>query len=209
MKRLLIIISIILLFATGAIAVVAFVVARPNSQTNAVQSSGQQPLVTSDNNDVEQNRQAQQSTQTAIISPIEIPRLETLTQEEQQKRQLEEMVASFVERFGTYSNQNTVSRLESLKIFMSDRFYAWAVQNMAKAFPSSEAEDLYYGITTQVLKVETTRLDESAGEAEFMVQAQRNESRGVATNSRLYPQQAIVNMYKNTGLWLIGAVYWQ
>lgn len=130
-----------------------------------------------------------------------------LTEEEKAERELERFVANFVERFGTYSNQNEFSHLESLKMFTSDQFYIWARQNTQSSDAGISDPALYYGISTKALDV--SLLSEDSSLRTYNISTQRQESRGSDSNSRLFSQDAEVELIRKDSVWLINGVFWQ
>jgi hypothetical protein len=131
----------------------------------------------------------------------------TLTAEEKAAREIERFVAGFVERFGTFSNQNEFSHLESLKMFTSDQFYLWARQNTQSSDAGIADSALYYGISTKALDVLLVSNDGAT--RVYSISTQRQESRGTDVNSRIFPQHAEVELVFSNNLWLVNGVFWQ
>lgn len=122
---------------------------------------------------------------------------------------LKRLAASFVERYGSYSNQSGYANIRDLEIFMSQAMKLWARNYMEQYGSQGRQTDIYYGITTKAVVVDTKQFDDYAGQAEFTVKTQRQESTGVSANVRSFQQDASAVIIKEGGVWKIERVKWE
>ncbi|MFH1326422.1 MAG: hypothetical protein ABIH48_03055 [Candidatus Falkowbacteria bacterium] len=134
-------------------------------------------------------------------APIEIQ----ATTEDDLKR----LSSSFVERYGSYSNQAGYDNIRDLKIFMSRNMQGWADDFINERIQQETDTTIYYGITTKAVVVETQNFDEYATSAKFLVKTQRKESIGDTTNARKFQQNAEVAIVKENGAWKVDKVNWK
>ena len=137
------------------------------------------------------------------VAPAPV-RKEKVTEED-----LKRLAASFVERYGSYSNQSGYANIRDLEIFMSPAMKFWARNYIEQYSSQNRQTDIYYGITTKSVVVATQQFDEDAGTAEFTVKTQRQESTGVSANARAFQQSANVVMVKEGGVWKVEKVKWE
>jgi len=122
---------------------------------------------------------------------------------------LKRIASSFVERYGTYSNQAGYSNMKDLEIFMSRSMKTWSNNYIQGLINSNSNTDIYYGITTKTVVTETNTFDKTGGKANFTVKAQRKESIGVGANTRNFQQNAKVTMIKEGEVWKVDRVVWE
>ncbi|MBU4217329.1 hypothetical protein L6270_02530 [Candidatus Parcubacteria bacterium] len=123
------------------------------------------------------------------------------------KGDVEKMAASFAERFGTYSNQAGFSNMVDLKIFMSRSMQIWADDYVSKQ--TKVNNDIYYGITTKAVVVETKNFNDELGQATVLVKTRRREATMTTANvSKVFNQDITVNVVKEDGAWKINSAYW-
>ena len=122
---------------------------------------------------------------------------------------LERIAASFVERFGSYSNQSNYSNLTDLKIYMSARMKNWVDNYVKTARAKGGVSDIYYGITTKSMAQEVKLFDDDLGKAEILVKTQRREAMGTTANASTFYQNILVNFVKEKGMWKVDNAYWQ
>lgn len=111
-----------------------------------------------------------------------------------------QLAASFIERFGTTSNQ-APSNLNELKLFMTTAMADWAAKNMQTG---TDYEN-YYGITTLAVSQEVQSETESA--VKILVHTSRTEVK--IDQSRTFDQDAVVELIKQGKRWKVDAVRWQ
>jgi len=122
---------------------------------------------------------------------------------------LKRIASSFVERYGTYSNQAGYSNIEDLEIFMSKPMKEWAGDYIKQALNNAGNTGIYYGITTKAVVTETISFSADSGEAKFNIRAQRQESIGTGSNIRKFQQDAQLVMIKEGGVWKVHRVIWE
>jgi hypothetical protein len=128
---------------------------------------------------------------------------------ENKEAELKRVAMSFAERFGSYSNQSNFENIEHLKIYMTDSMAAWADRYVEETKVKNADTSVYYGITTESLKVETILFDEAGGKAEFMVTTQRKESQGTTSDLNIFYQDIKIDMIMAEGGWLVNGAWWQ
>lgn len=119
------------------------------------------------------------------------------------------LAMSFVERYGSYSNQSDYGNLENLYPFMTDAFAdttrAFVIAERRKGADTS----IYFGVSTRAASFTVGGFDEQDGIASFTVITARQESVGVSSNVRRYTQNALVTMANVGGAWKISGLTWQ
>lgn len=123
--------------------------------------------------------------------------------------ELKKISAAFVERYGTYSNQSGYQNIKELDVFMSNRMQTWALQYIQQAERNHPNTDIYYGITTKAVVIDTLNFSDEATTASFRVQTQRVEAIGSTSNERRFQQDATVGMVKEAGIWKVDKVTWE
>ncbi|MFA5318583.1 MAG: hypothetical protein WC323_03880 [Patescibacteria group bacterium] len=167
----------------------------------------------------ESNNESRENQQTGLpetnkVQPEEIKTVEPTVQRVMPKtgvteNDLKRIASSFVERYGTYSNQAGYSNINDLEIFMSRSMKEWAGDYIKQALANSGNTGMYYGITTKVVVSEAISFKADLGRAEFRIKTQRQESIGTGSNIRKFQQDAIVKMVKEGGLWKVDRVVWE
>ena len=123
---------------------------------------------------------------------------------------LKRVAMSFAERFGSYSNQSNFENIEHLKIYMTDSMAAWADRYVEETRAKNADTSVYYGITTESLKVETILFDEANNQAEFMITTQRKESHGTTSDLNVFYQDIKIVMVRTAEeSWLVSEAWWQ
>jgi len=121
---------------------------------------------------------------------------------------LKRIASSFVERYGTYSNQAGYDNIKDLEIFMSRSMKSWASDYLEQAIANSSNTEIYYGITTKTVVVESVLFSVDLGQAQFNIKTQRQESIGTGSNIRKFQQDASIKMIKEGGVWKVDRVTW-
>lgn len=126
---------------------------------------------------------------------------------EQQTRSASSDVVSlsktFVERYGSYSNEADFANLRDVLPLMSA-----ALATTTQAFIDlTPAPERYYGVTTRVI---TVRVDEQTDtRARVTVSTQREESIGSPTNKSVRYQDIVLTYVKEEGAWKVDSATWQ
>jgi hypothetical protein len=141
--------------------------------------------------------------------PTPVVRNQVITRTQVSEDELKRVSASFVERFGSYSNQSGYQNVRELNVFMSQAMQTWAANYIAQARANAADTSIYYGITTKAVVANANSFDEAGGRASFTVQTQRRESIGSTDNERSFQQTADVTMVKEAGVWKVDSVSWE
>lgn len=127
---------------------------------------------------------------------------------EQAKRgQLAQFVSSFVEKFGSFSNQNNYQNLQELQSSMTPRMWSWVEDNLITGGES--ASGVYSGQTTKALSTKEVNYNEATGEAEFLVKCQRQETGDNLSIPRVYYQDIFIKLEMSGEEWLVEGAYWK
>ena len=119
---------------------------------------------------------------------------------------LQSMASAFAERYGSYSSQGNFSNLQDLKSLMTLKMKA-VTDNYIATQQAAAAE--YYGITTVAVSSKVISANEESGQAEVVVSAQRQESRGSTINPRVFYQELVLQLAKTDDGWKIDSAAWQ
>jgi len=112
---------------------------------------------------------------------------------------------TFVERYGSYSNEANFANLEDVLPLMSASF-----ASETQAFiESATAPEEYYGVSTRVITLDVERQDEDAGEAQVAITTQREEAVGSPQNSETKFQDIILTFIVEDGVWKVDSATWQ
>ena len=69
-------------------------------------------------------------------------------------------------------------------------------------------EQVYYGITTNVISMETLNFDADKGEAEFKLVTQRKETSGTPSETKTFNQSAVATFSQEAGTWKVEQFKW-
>lgn len=111
---------------------------------------------------------------------------------------------TFVERYGSYSNEADFSNLEDVLPLMSSSFADETQKFIDETTPSQN----HYGISTQVITVNVESEDISGGTVRVLVNTQRQESIGSPQNSTVMYQEIELNFVKEGGVWKVDSATW-
>ena len=127
--------------------------------------------------------------------------------EDKVKAELSRIATSFVERFGSYSNQSNFENVDSLRVYMTDGMEKWS-DDFVKSYRQNNPEtSIYYGITTKAISTKLAGFSDK--EAAFTITTQRKESTGTTDNSRIYYQDISLKFAKEQGVWKVNEAKWQ
>ncbi|MDO8505296.1 MAG: hypothetical protein Q7S48_01820 [bacterium] len=119
---------------------------------------------------------------------------------------IEAFTRSFVERYGSYSNQSNFENIENLYSFMTESMQDSAQAQVDQQRSKQKGTEQYAGVTTRV--VSTRIVSEAASAAELTVKTQRTESGGGLKNSRVYYQDITVSLISEGGVWKVNKAIW-
>ena len=166
---------------------------------------------------VEEENQNQQTQNENIVPPvnnqpqnnnIKIDYDSGISESDRLKSQLRKTVVAFTERYGSYSNQADFANLEDLMPFMTQ-----SLQNETSAFIRAQrlqnrSDDIYYGMTSQVLDSEIIEFAPQSGLIIFELSTQRNEMSGSTVNKRTFYQDVRIELDKEGGVWKVNKITW-
>ncbi len=135
------------------------------------------------------------------IEEVVIPKLDEATK---LKIDLQQLASNFVERYGSYSNQSNYENITDLKPFMTQ-----LMQKSADNFVAAkikEPNETYFGVFTRALSSEISSIN--SDQAIVMVNCQKQESTGSASNSKIYYQEAQISFSKENGTWKVAKIEW-
>lgn len=118
------------------------------------------------------------------------------------------IAASFVERFGTYSNQSDFSNMVDLHLFMTEKMRIWSDGYVADMKKTNH--DVYYGITTKAVTQEIRSPKDDLSKATVMVKTRRREATtSIGNVSKIFNQDATVELVKVGDEWKIDSIFWE
>lgn len=115
------------------------------------------------------------------------------------------VVRSFVERFGSYSNESDFTNIDDIAT-MSTPALQGRLLSIASEARATAGED-YYGISTYVIAMNETARDAVA--ASYMVTTQRKESVESPANTTTVYQDISISLVKDGTNWLVSDFQWQ
>ncbi len=111
---------------------------------------------------------------------------------------------TFVERYGSYSNEANFQNLKDVLPLMTDAF-AKITQN---AIDTSKLPATYYGVTTNVLVMTVEKNDDAAGVATVLLNTQRITAQGSTQNISTTYQKIRLQLLKQSGTWKVDSATW-
>lgn len=117
------------------------------------------------------------------------------------------LARSFVERFGSFSNQNHYENLKNLEIFMTDELWSWAEGVIATGENNQQAGDDYYGIVTNVVSLK--KISETDDSYSFKITCQRRETTSASNETKVFFQDINLTLVKESAnTWKVSAASW-
>lgn len=126
------------------------------------------------------------------------------TQKRQKTASINSLSKTFVERYGSYSNEAKFQNLKDVILMMAPEFAA----NTQNIIDTGKSPNEYYGITTRVITVNVEELDETAGTAIVVLNTQREESKVSVSNTSVWYQKIRVEFVKLSGVWKVVSASW-
>jgi hypothetical protein len=134
---------------------------------------------------------------------------EVRLQEEQERKSVssdvETFSKTFVERYGSYSNEARFANLRDVLPLMSESFAA----KTQRIIDEGKSPEEYYGVSTKVVSVLVVERDESLGRAQVVATTQRSESVGSPQNTTIKYQDIEINFVMESGAWKIDSANWR
>lgn len=193
-KRIFIIIGV----AAGIIAaIVLLIFVLYNKQSDLAQDTGDDtPYITSGETNTQGNGAVLPGTSGApsVSSPIYV------SDEDAEERYVRHLARTFVERFGSYSNQNGNMHIEEAKLLASRRMQSW-IDSQAITQTGE-----YEGATTQVISSDVTAYSDAS--ATVIVGVQEVIRTRTGEEQRNY-NNGRVELVREVGEWKIDALYWE
>ncbi len=115
---------------------------------------------------------------------------------------IENLARNFTDRYGSWSTDNQGQNLQELFNISTNSMRDY-LQSIDLQYNTG-----FYGATTKTLSADITDLDEAAGEAIVLVQAQRIETKSDLSQNTYY-QKAELELVKSGDRWLVNSIYWQ
>jgi len=115
---------------------------------------------------------------------------------------------SFVERFGSYSNQSDYANFADLDTFMSPSMNNWIPRYIGQLTKENPDISIYYAIETKVISNQTTQMDEDNGTAEILIKTQRQEFKNDIKNPNIFYQDIRLELEKMDNEWKVDGAYW-
>ncbi|MBI2644827.1 hypothetical protein HYW94_01460 [Candidatus Uhrbacteria bacterium] len=141
-------------------------------------------------------------------TPTQIPLQQPQEQPDEVTAKLVALTLPFVDRYGTFSNQNNFENIKDLFPYMTEdlkkKSELLIAEGASKPFPTS-----YTGVVTKALSYKVTSIDQTAGKGEFLVTTQRREYIGTPTNFKVYTQDIFVTFKKEDSVWLVDSATWK
>ncbi|MBU4315538.1 hypothetical protein KJ673_04025 [Patescibacteria group bacterium] len=111
----------------------------------------------------------------------------------------------FVERFGSFSNQNSYENVQSVMDIASSSLK----QRLTKIINDATLEDdsVYYGVSTHILSVDQVSATDSLEKIEVLTQ--REESIESPANTTVRYQTMAVTLVKEGDSWLVDDFVWE
>ena len=110
----------------------------------------------------------------------------------------------FVERFGSYSTDVDYANVTDVLPLVTDALKA-QLQDIAEAARKTAGDD-YYGVSTNVIKISTTKTTDTA--MTLTVKTQREEAIGTPGNTSVRYQDIRVEFVKVGDDWLVSSFTW-
>lgn len=115
------------------------------------------------------------------------------------------VVRTFVERFGSYSNESEFTHIEDIAT-MSTPALQGRLLSIASEARATAGEE-YYGISTYVIAMNEIARDDAA--ASYTVTTQRKESLNSPANTTTVYQDISISLVKDGTGWLVSDFQWQ
>ena len=118
---------------------------------------------------------------------------------------LQSVAKTFIERYGSFSNEAEYANLRDILPLMTSDFAA-ETQRIIEAASPSEG---FYAVTTRVITVSVDELDEDAGSARMTLTTQREEAIDGPQNISVKFQTMVLTFRKEQGEWKVASAEWR
>lgn len=123
-----------------------------------------------------------------------------------EEQEINALSKSFIERFGTFSNQNDFENINNLKPYMTNNMIRYADQLIKDIEKQDTDKSSYYGITTKALSVSIVKNE--SGKAQVKITTQRKESSEEKAEMKVYYQDAEMVLKVEEGTWKVDSLKW-
>ncbi|MEK7614946.1 MAG: hypothetical protein AAB431_01020 [Patescibacteria group bacterium] len=133
------------------------------------------------------------------------PEEQKLIEKQEDRMQSSEVTTvarTFVERYGSYSNEANFQNTKDVLPLMTDAF-ASATQQV---IDTSKPPATYYGVTTNVIVLTVEKNDDAA--ATVLLNTQRIIAQGSTQNSAVSYQKIRLELLKQSGTWKVDSATW-
>jgi len=144
------------------------------------------------------------SSQSATATTNPLP---PATPEEKKSAEAKLVALTFVERFGTFSNDSADFNVSALKPMVTDALNTWLNNTYLPQQQALYSQDKGFYRLTAIAPVADV-LEERDGFVKFEVSAQRVETKGPDSEKK-FLQNIIVELVKSNNDWLVNSAYWQ
>jgi biopolymer transport protein ExbD len=115
------------------------------------------------------------------------------------------LAKTFVERYGSYSNESDFANLEDVLVLMTEE-----LANETRAFiETARAGETHYSITTRVISMEVEEQNAEEGYAIVQVTTQREEANGSPQNVDVRYQELVLELVYVDGAWKVSRATWE
>ena len=114
--------------------------------------------------------------------------------------------SSFIERYGSFSNQSGFKSFDDLDSFMTASFRSF-VEVYRSDLEAQHGFDEYYGIETKVISSSIQRSTDTT--STVLLKTQRQEFTDAFAAPRVYYQDVRLELIRSGAEWLVQGVYWQ
>lgn len=140
-----------------------------------------------------------------IVSPYTLTQLQQEKEERAQSSSITTLAKTFVERYGSYSNEANYQNIRDVLPLMTSTFAEATEKELAtKTIPKG-----FYGMTTHSISVKIVTQDEETGTANVLVSTQRIEENGSAQNQLIKYQEIELSFMKEAGVWKVDSATWR
>ena|SRR3989338_4692785 len=129
------------------------------------------------------------------------------TNESAPRAGVEAFSRSFVERYGSYSNQSDFENIENLYPFMTEKMQGSAEAFVMQERATQKRTQEYTGVTTRVLS--TRIVTQSDSRATLTLKTQRTESGAALPAPRVYYQDIELSLVSEGGVWKVDEAKWK
>ncbi len=188
--RIFIIVSILVLFILG---ISIFLIVKNKNKTAEPQTA-----VPADNTAAINNGQVAVGTSVPeglpakVVSPLEA-----------EKNGAQQLAKVFVERYGTYSSDNNFQNIKEVQTLVTESLWS-KISAPITAKTTTSANQNFTGMTTKVISMDLTSWSDAKATVELKT-SRIEEKNGVVTTRY---QNAIVEMVKLNGVWLVNKLLW-